>query len=520
MTENTAQLRNDLGTFLRQDASANVVAGEMTELSLPPVAFFFTGQGSQYIGMGRDLYESSPTFRRVMDRCDEILRPHLERPLLSVLYPEANAVSVLDDTAYTQPALFAIEYSLAELWRSWGVQPAFVLGHSVGEFVAACVAGVFGLEDGLRLIAERGCLMHLLPAGGRMAAIFAGQTRVESAIASFDGVSVAAINGPEIVVISGEGIQVETILKRFSDEGIKSKDLLVSHAFHSPLMNPVLDAFEEAASKVRYSDPTVGFVSTLTGELADGRLTGRGDYWRRQAREPVQFAKAVRTIEEQGVKVFLELGPNPVLMGMARRCLKEEGQLWLPSLRSRRGEWRQMFESLQALYIAGADIDWKGVDRDYSRTSVAWPTYPFQRRRYWLDREDRRHDALFPDPEDSWQAASKAALHQSRQTPMGINVGTYLDKWRCLERLTTAQAVNTLRTLGAFAHADEVEDAESLVQRFGIPSFYKLLLQRWLERLAATGHVARRSRQVCQCRTVDGSDLASRIARDRTNTGR
>ena len=162
-----------------------------------------------------------------------------------MLYPEADDISLLDDTAYTQPALFAIEYALAELWRSWGVQPTFVMGHSVGEFVAACVAGVFGLEDGLNLVAERGRLMQSLPAGGRMAAIFAERERVDLAIASSNAVSVAAINGPEIVVISGDGNQVEAILKRLSHEGIKSKDLLVSHAFHSPLMDPVLRRVRE-----------------------------------------------------------------------------------------------------------------------------------------------------------------------------------------------------------------------------------------------------------------------------------
>ena len=224
-----------------------------------------------------------------MDRCDEILRPHLQRPLLSVLYPEADDVSLLDNTAYTQPALFAIEYALAELWRSWGVQPTFVMGHSVGEYVAACVAGVFGLEDGLRLIAERGRLMQSLPAGGRMAAVFAGRERVESAIASSNAVSIAAINGPEIIVISGDGNQVEAILKRLSNEGIKSKDLVVSHAFHSPLMNPILDEFEKVASKVEYSEPTMGFVSNVTGELA-GRAFDRA---RRLLASPCARAGAV-----------------------------------------------------------------------------------------------------------------------------------------------------------------------------------------------------------------------------------
>ena len=509
--ENKEQVRNGLSAFLERRPDANVVAGEILDLRLPPVAFLFTGQGSQYIGMGRELYESSPTFQRVMDRCDKILRPHLQTPLLSVLYPEADNVSLLGDTAYTQPALFAIEYALAELWRSWGVQPAFVMGHSVGEYVAACVAGVFGLEDGLTLIAERGRLMQSLPTRGRMAAVFAERARVESAIASSNAVSIAAINGPEIVVISGDGNQVEIILKRLSAAGIKSKDLLVSHAFHSPLMDPILDEFEKIASNVEYSDPIVGFVSNVTGELADARLIGRADYWRRHAREPVQFAMAARTIEEQGVKIFLELGPNPVLLSMARRCLKEEEQLWLPSLRAGHRDWPQMLESLQALYVAGADIDWAGVDGDYPRTRVALPTYPFQRRRYWLDQGAGRQKAVRHDPANSWRAAATAALRQSRQTPIGVNVETYGDKWRCLEHLTTAHAVTTLRTLGAFARLDEVHDAESLIQRFGIPAVYKFLLRRWLERLVAAGILRADAGKFVSVRPLTDPDLASSI---------
>jgi acyl transferase domain-containing protein/SAM-dependent methyltransferase len=509
--KNSDEVRNGLRAFANREAAANVVAGETADSGLPPVAFLFTGQGSQYIGMGRELYETSPTFRQVMDRCDEILRPHLERSLLSVLYPEAGELAFLDNTAYTQPALFAIEYALSELWRSWGVQPAFVLGHSVGEYVAACVAGVFGLEDGLRLIAERGRLMQSLPAGGRMAAVFAGRPSVEAAVASSSAVSVAAINGPDAVVISGDGNQVQAILRRLSHDGIESKDLAVSHAFHSPLIEPVMDAFEKIASNVEYSDPKVGFVSNVTGELADARLIGSAGYWRRHAREPVQFATAVRTMEEQGAKIFLEVGPDPVLLGMAQRCLKEGQPLWLPSLRSRRGDWLQMLESLQALYVAGADIDWAGVDRDYPRTRVALPTYPFQRRRYWLEQADNRQKAVRPSSENSWRAAAKAALRQSRQTPIGVNVQTYTLKWGCLERLTTAQAVNTLRTLGAFARPGEVHDAESLIQCFAIPAMYKLLLQRWLERLAGAGILCADGGKFVSAEPLTDPDLASCI---------
>jgi acyl transferase domain-containing protein/SAM-dependent methyltransferase len=509
--ETTKEVQAGLSAFIRHQAAANVVTGQTTDLSSPSVAFLFTGQGSQYVGMGRELYETSPTFQRVMDRCNEILHPYLQKPLLSVLYPQSGDVSLLDDTAYTQPALFAIEYALAELWRSWGVRPTFVIGHSVGEFVAACVAGAFGLEDGLKVIAARGRLMHSLPAGGRMAAVFAGRDRVESAIASSRGVSLASINGPEIIVISGDGNQLEAILRRLSSEGIKSKDLLVSHAFHSPLMNPILDEFEEAASQIEYSEPTLGFVSNVTGELANASLMGRPDYWRRHAREPVQFAAAITTLEEQGVKVFLEIGPNPVLLGMARRCLKDERQLWLPSLRAGRGEWLQMLESLQALYAAGAEIDWARFDHDYPRRRVALPTYPFQRRRYWLEQGVSRQKAIQHPPEDTWRATATAALRQSHQTPIGVNVETYVDKWRCLEGLTTAQAVNTLRTLGAFGGPDEVHDADSIVQRFGISPIYKHLLQRWLRRLASAGMLRAEGEKFAGTGPLADPDLAARM---------
>jgi len=378
----SAEARAALEAFSAGQETARLSRGPALGPSRPKVVFLFTGQGSQYTGMGRMLYETQPTFRAALERCDELLRPHLDRRLLSVLYPGDGEASPLDQTAYTQPALFALEWSLAELWRSWGIEPALVLGHSVGEYVAACVAGVFSLEDGLKLIAERGRLMQSLPRGGEMAAVMADEARVRAAIAVCAGrVQVAAVNGPENVVISGEGKAVQAVVAGLVAERVKSRALTVSHAFHSPLMDPILDAFEAAAATVSHSAPRIGLVSNLTGRpVAAGDLTAA--YWRRHVREAVRFSDSMAAAREKGGEVFLEVGPSPTLLAMGRRCLPEDAGLWLPSLRKERDDWSQLLGSLASLYVHGAKIDWAGFDRDYPRRRIALPTYPFQRTLY------------------------------------------------------------------------------------------------------------------------------------------
>jgi acyl transferase domain-containing protein len=377
-----AEAADKLGAFVA-DRDDGVRIGKIQGKTAPKVVFLFTGQGAQYAGMGRALFVTQPAFRRALERCDALLRPHLERSLLSVLYPEPGTETPIDETAYTQPCLFALEFALAELWRSWGIKPAAVIGHSVGEYVAAVVAGIFSLEDGLALIAARGKLMQALPAGGAMAAVFADEARVSAAIAPYAGkLGIAAENGPAETVISGDSAAVAVVVETLARAGVKSKPLRVSHAFHSPLMAPMLDGFAEKLREIAFSPPRLAFVSNVTGTVMKDREPARPDYWLRHVSAPVRFFRGVQALRALKHDLFLELGPSPALCSMGKRCLPDEAAQWLPSLRRGIADRAQMLESLGALHLRGIGIDWAGLDNDRPRRRLALPTYPWQRRTY------------------------------------------------------------------------------------------------------------------------------------------
>jgi acyl transferase domain-containing protein len=375
-----------LAAFAGESGAAGTASTGVAGAAPVKVAFLYAGQGAQFVGMGRDQYESSVVFRDALHRCDELLRGHLERPLLPVLYPDSAPTADFPGAVYAQCALFAFEYALTALWHSWGIRPAAVMGHSLGEYAAACVAGVFNLEDALKLVAERGRLMEALTTKGEMAAVFADEAAVAAAIAPHAGrVSIAAVNGPENIVISGERAAVQEILAALRSGGIHSHRISARDAFHSPLVDPMLSAFRQKAASVSCSPPCIDLISGMTGEVAGDEIR-QSEYWSAQLRLPVRFTSGIRTLRARGCDVFVEVGPGGTLSALGKRCPDGETALWLPSLATGRPGWRQPMESLAALYMRGLAVDWPEFHRGASRRLVSLPTYPFQRRRHWLER--------------------------------------------------------------------------------------------------------------------------------------
>ncbi|MFF3110112.1 SDR family NAD(P)-dependent oxidoreductase [Kitasatospora sp. NPDC057904] len=377
------ELVQGLAALAEDHPDPRVTPGTVTPGKL---GFLFTGQGSQRAGMGRELHAVSPVFAEAFDAVCAALDPHLERPLREVVFGAPDAGALLDRTEYTQPALFALEVALFRLLAHWGVHPDRVAGHSIGEVAAAHVAGVFSLEDAAALVAARGRLMQALPEGGAMVAVQATEEEVLPLVARHaDLIGLAAVNGPSSVVVSGEAGAVRRVAAHFAAEGRKTKELTVSHAFHSPLMDAMLPEFRRVVGGLSFHSPVLPVVSALTGEEITGEEIRDPEYWVRHARGTVRFADALRVMEAGGVRTFLELGPEGVLSAMGRDTLTAPDSDLAPALRSDRGEELALTTALARLHTRGVPVDWTAFYVTSGARPCDLPTYAFQLRRYWMD---------------------------------------------------------------------------------------------------------------------------------------
>jgi len=510
-----------LAAWTRQEPAPGVVAGGPASTAMEP-AFLFTGQGAQYVDMGRELYETGGAFRQAFDACDEILRGELDVPLVDVVFPapaaRARAESLIDETRYAQPAIFALEYALAQLWRSWGIEPVAVAGHSVGEFAAAVVAGVLSLEDALRLVAARGRLMQALPAGGAMAAVFADSMVVESRLDEGSSVVIASYNSPGNTVVSGPEADVLTFLDRLAESGIQGRRLAVSHAFHSPLVEPMLAELEAAARRATFRPPEISFFSTATGGLLDASTICSPSYWREQARVAVRFADAVRAMRAAGHELFLEVGPHATLCGLGAQVLDGRAATFVPSLRRGQSERQCVLSALAELHVRGIEPEWRHVIDVPDVRKVRLPTYPFERQRYWIGWSARAHgsttdttavpatatgptagllwtrtwECLLPSVETMPAAAPLADL-VARRTPELVaehDGNVYSASLPRLDALCAAYVANAFRALGVGFARGEVWSEQELCRLASVLPAHERLFHRLHEILAEEGVIA------------------------------
>ncbi|BDI19704.1 hypothetical protein ANSO36C_55060 [Nostoc cf. commune SO-36] len=363
---------------------------EVTPQEYRSIVFMFPGQGAQYVDMGKELYQTEQIFREQIDLCCELLQPHLGLDLRTVIYPNESdskaAVEKLQQTAITQPALFVVEYALAKLWMSWGISPNAMIGHSIGEYVAASLAGVFSLEDALALVAMRGRLMQQLPAGAMLSV---SQSEAEIKTLLNENLSLAANNAPSLCVVSGTHEAVDTIHQKLTALGVESRRLHTSHAFHSAMMEPIMEPFIKEVKKVKLNPPQLPFISNVTGTWITAEQATDPNYWAKHLRQTVQFAAGISALQQESNPILLEVGPGRSLSTLAKKHSDSPGLCSLRHPQEKQSDVAFLLNTLGKLWLYGVQIDWSGFYSNERRYRIPLPTYPFERQRYWI--EDYKH---------------------------------------------------------------------------------------------------------------------------------
>jgi acyl transferase domain-containing protein/NADPH-dependent curcumin reductase CurA/acyl carrier protein len=374
--------RADLDRLIDEAIAADPAASPPEPIG--PVAFLFTGQGAQYPGMGAALYRRHRAFQSHVDACDRLFRPLIGRSVAELITDPHVEAADLAETRYTQPALFTLEYALAQLWISYGIRPTVLLGHSIGEIAAAAVAGVLDLPDAVRLVAARGRLMQSVTAPGGMVAVAAPAAEVEPLVAGHPDLALAAVNAPLACVVSGGVASLGEVEAQCRARDWSVHRLDVSHAFHSPLMTEVYAAFRDELNGIVFHEPQIAVVSDVTGEIARPDEVMNPDYWVRQIGAPVRFLAGMQAVAVRGRHTFIEIGPGDTLLGLGRRCLPDGGHTFRPSIDKTDVDGDALFATVAAVYAAGAPVSWPDVWRDRPGRRLPLPTYAFDRRHYWL----------------------------------------------------------------------------------------------------------------------------------------